>query len=144
MNFLLWISRGTGTRSFPTLVRDLKSHYQLNFMAILETRCSKEMSEGRVGQLGFPNMELMDCEGYSGGIWCLWDRNISSISLLECHHQFIHMQVTGAVENTWMFTVVYASPSSATRRTLWENPSRLALSCQGSWLVGGDFNVTLL
>ncbi|KAI9120536.1 hypothetical protein K1719_007569 [Acacia pycnantha] len=144
MNFLLWNSRGTGARSFPALVRDLKSHYQLNFMAILETRCSKEMSEGRARQLSFPNMELMDCEGYSGGIWCLWDHNIYAISLLERHHQFIHLQVTGAAGSTWMITVVYASPSSGSRRTLWENLSRIALSCQGPWLVGGDFNGTLL
>ncbi|KAI9081386.1 hypothetical protein K1719_036649 [Acacia pycnantha] len=102
------------------------------------------MTEGRVGQLGFPNRELMDCKGYSGGIWCLWDHNISSISVLERHHQFIHIQVFGVAGNSWMLTVVYASPSSVTRRTLWENLSRLALTCQMPWIVGGDFNGTLL
>ncbi|KAI9125313.1 hypothetical protein K1719_003929 [Acacia pycnantha] len=96
MNFLIWNSKGTGAKSFPALVRELKGHYKLDFFAIVETRCSKEMSVTRANQLGFPNMELVDCEGYSGGIWCLWDHSISSITILERHHQFIHLQVTGA------------------------------------------------
>ncbi|KAI9071136.1 hypothetical protein K1719_046899 [Acacia pycnantha] len=86
----------TEAKSFPALVRELKGHYKLDFLAIVETRCSKEMSVTGANQLGFPNMEIFDCEGYSGGIWCLWDHNISSIKILERHHQFIHCAVTGA------------------------------------------------
>ncbi|KAI9114885.1 hypothetical protein K1719_013898 [Acacia pycnantha] len=104
-HILLDESIGTGAKSFPALVRDLKSHYHLNFIAIVETRCAKEASVGRASQLGFPNMELIDCEGYSGGIWCLWDHNIASISVLERHHQFIHLQVNGSAGCSWMLTV---------------------------------------
>ncbi|KAK4258548.1 hypothetical protein QN277_004989 [Acacia crassicarpa] len=144
MNFLIWNSRGTGALSFPALVRDLKTHYRLDFIAVLETRCTKEASLSRAQQLGFPNMELIDCEGYSGGIWCLWEHSISSISVIERHHQFMHLQVTGAAGNSWMLTVVYASPTCASRRLLWDNLSRLAFLIQGPWLLGGDFNGTLL
>ncbi|KAI9074198.1 hypothetical protein K1719_043852 [Acacia pycnantha] len=93
------------------LVRELKGHYNLDFIAIVETRCNKEMSLIRANQLGFPNMELVDCEGYSGGIWCLWNHNISAITVLERHHQFIHLQVTGAAVALGGLFVVYASPS---------------------------------
>ncbi|KAI9117346.1 hypothetical protein K1719_011512 [Acacia pycnantha] len=96
---------GTGAKSFPALVRDLKSHYKLNFIALLETRCSKEVSHGRASKLGFPNMELIDCEGYSGGIWCVWDHSITSISILERHHQFVHLQVFGVTGFSWTLTV---------------------------------------
>ncbi|KAI9075717.1 hypothetical protein K1719_042333 [Acacia pycnantha] len=132
MNFLIWNSRGTEAKTFPALVRDLKAHYQLNFIAILEIRCTKEASKRRASQLGFPNMELIDCEGYSGGIWCLWDHSITSISLLERHHQFIHLQVTGVSGILWMLTVVYASPSCASLQILWDNLSRLAPSVHGA------------
>ncbi|KAI9074998.1 hypothetical protein K1719_043048 [Acacia pycnantha] len=64
MNCLIWNSRGTGAKSFPGLVRDLKIHYQLNFVAILETRCNKETSHGRANQLGFPSMEIIECERF--------------------------------------------------------------------------------
>ncbi|KAI9084859.1 hypothetical protein K1719_033265 [Acacia pycnantha] len=144
MNLLIWNSRGTGAKSFPALVRDLKTHYQLNFIAILETRCNKEVSHRRANLLGFPNMELVDCEGYSGGIWCLWDHSITSISVIERHHQFLHLQVTGAAGSSWVITVIYASPSGVARRALWDNLSRLATSIQGAWLIGGDLNGTLL
>ncbi|KAI9092467.1 hypothetical protein K1719_027595 [Acacia pycnantha] len=144
MNFLIWNSRGTGSKSFPALVRDLKSHYQLDFIAIVETRCNRESSVARAEKLGFPNMALVDCEGYSGGIWCLWNHSISSISILERHHQFIHLVVTGATGHTWTLTVAYASPAGVTRRLLWENLSRLAPTVQGAWLLAGDFNGTLL
>ncbi|KAK4254761.1 hypothetical protein QN277_010094 [Acacia crassicarpa] len=144
MNFLIWNSRGTGAGSFPGLVRDLKSYYQLNFVAIVETRCAKELSLGRANQLGFSSMELIDCEGYSGGIWCLWDNNIISISLSERHHQYMHLQVNGIAGRVWTLTVVYASPSCTPHRVLWNNLSRLATTIQGAWLIGGDFNGTLL
>ncbi|KAI9126639.1 hypothetical protein K1719_002235 [Acacia pycnantha] len=126
--------RGTGAKSFPALVRDLKAHYQLNFIAILETRCSMDMSQQRASNLGFPHMELVECEGFSGGIWCLWDHGITSIILLERHRQFIHLQVTRAAGNSWTITVVYASPSSVSRHILWENLSRISTSIQGAWL----------
>ncbi|KAI9072555.1 hypothetical protein K1719_045486 [Acacia pycnantha] len=133
-----------GAKRFPALVRDLKSHYHLDFIAIVETRCAKESSVVRASQLGFSNMELIDCEGYSGGIWCLWNPSIASISVLERHHQFIHLQVNGTTGHSWTLTVVYASPSCISRRVLWDNLSRLAQSVQGAWLLGGDFNGTLL
>ncbi|KAI9116206.1 hypothetical protein K1719_013136 [Acacia pycnantha] len=117
---------------------------ELNFIAILETRCNKEVSHRRANLLGFPNMELVDCEGYSGGIWCLWDHSITSISVIERHHQFLHLQVTGAAGSSWVITVIYASPSGVARRALWDNLSRLATSIQGAWLIGGDLNGTLL
>ncbi|KAI9111593.1 hypothetical protein K1719_017283 [Acacia pycnantha] len=120
-----------GAKSFPALVRDLKSHDHLDFIAIMETRCAKESSVVRASQLGFSNMELIDCEGYSGGIWCLWNPSIASISVLERHHQFIHLQVNGTTGHSWTLTVVYASPSCISRRVLWDNLSRLAQSMGG-------------
>ncbi|KAI9113418.1 hypothetical protein K1719_015345 [Acacia pycnantha] len=131
VNYMIWNPRGTGARSFPALVRDLKAHYQLDFIAILEMRCKKDLSIGRAKQLGFPYMELMDGEGYSGGIWCLWEHSIGSVSLIERHSQFVHFQVTSIAGLTWTFMVVYASPSCVNCRSLWDNLARLAPTIQG-------------
>ncbi|KAI9119889.1 hypothetical protein K1719_009278 [Acacia pycnantha] len=113
----------------------MRTHYHLDFIAILETRCTPALSVGRAKSLGFPNMELVDCEGYSGGIWCLWDHSISSVSVLERHHQFLHLQITSSARCTWTMTIVYASPSCGPRRVLWDHLSWLAPSIQGvaSW-----------
>ncbi|KAI9111107.1 hypothetical protein K1719_017982 [Acacia pycnantha] len=112
------LEKGTGAKSFLSLVRDLKSHYRLDFLAILETRCSREVSQGRAQKLGFPN---------------------SSKSIVRDI-----VEVTGSTGCSWTLTVVYASPACASRRVLWDNLSRLAPSIQGPWLLGGDFNGTLL
>ena len=36
MNFLIWNSRGTGSRNFSNLVREISSFYAVDFFAILE------------------------------------------------------------------------------------------------------------
>ncbi|KAK4259941.1 hypothetical protein QN277_006218 [Acacia crassicarpa] len=98
MNCLIWNLRGTGALSFPSLVRDLKAYYRLDFLAVLETRCSREASHRRAQRFGFTNMELIDCEGYSGGIWCFWEHNTFSVSVIERHHQYMHFRSQGQVD----------------------------------------------
>ncbi|KAK4252840.1 hypothetical protein QN277_010985 [Acacia crassicarpa] len=144
MNYMIWNSRGTRAQSFLALVRDLKSQYHLDFIAVLEIRCAKTASTGRASQLGFSNMEIIDCEGYSGGIYCLWEPSISHVTILEQHHQYMHILITGATGHTWTLTMVYGAPSCAGRRSLWENLSRLVETVQGAWMVGGDLNDTML
>ncbi|KAI9084731.1 hypothetical protein K1719_033375 [Acacia pycnantha] len=89
-------------------------------------------------------MELTECDGYSGGIWCLWDPSSVQVLVLERHHQYMHLQITSAAGNVWFFTVVYASPSYISRRELWSNLSRISSSVHGAWMVGGDLNGTML
>ncbi|KAI9126028.1 hypothetical protein K1719_003446 [Acacia pycnantha] len=54
------------------------------------------------------------------------------------------VQITRAAGCSWTFIVVYATPSCVSSRALWENLSWLALSILGAWLIGSDFNGTLL
>ncbi|KAI9128598.1 hypothetical protein K1719_000081 [Acacia pycnantha] len=143
MNYMVWNARGTGARSFLGLMRDLKIHYQLGFVAILETRCAKEVSKGRAQQMGFSNFEIVECEGYSGGIWCLWDDSIGVVSVLERNQQYLHFQIVSNAGVSWNLTVVYASPNCVIQRLLWDNLTRLASTMQGPWLLGGDLNGTL-
>ncbi|KAI9120492.1 hypothetical protein K1719_007525 [Acacia pycnantha] len=62
-----------GAKSFPSLVRELKKHYKLDFLAILETRSDSLKSEQRIRSLGFSNFSFTAAEEYSGGIWCHWE-----------------------------------------------------------------------
>ncbi|KAI9128451.1 hypothetical protein K1719_001444 [Acacia pycnantha] len=64
----------------------------------METRCTPQMAQVRAQNLRFSNMEIMDCGGYSGGIWCVWDGSIVVVSLLERHHQFLHFQITSSTD----------------------------------------------
>lgn len=45
--------------------------------------------------------------------------------------------------NPWLFTIVYASNTYANRRNFWNQLRVIPNNYNGSWLVGGDFNVVL-
>ena len=68
---MIWNSRGTRAKSFPSLVRELKKYHKLDFLAVLETRSDALKTERRICNLGFNNFSYTAAEGYSGGIWCL-------------------------------------------------------------------------
>ena len=55
MNFLIWNSRGTGSRNFSNLVREISSFYAVDFVAILETRCSGNKAVDICSKLNFDN-----------------------------------------------------------------------------------------
>ncbi|XP_028758817.1 uncharacterized protein LOC114717788 [Neltuma alba] len=143
MNFMIWNSRGTGSKAFPNLVQELRRHYHLDFLALLETRADKQKTEQRISRLGFQEFSFTEAVGFSGGIWCLWGAGIRRVEVLEQHKQFIHLRVENSRLDSWCMTVVYASPNLAARRSLWSNLSRLGEQMQEPWVLGGDFNATL-
>ncbi|KAH9673337.1 reverse transcriptase domain-containing protein [Citrus sinensis] len=59
------------------------------------------------------------------------------------HRQFIHFKICR--NNTFIswVTAVYASPNPMLRRQLWKHMDSIAMSIQGPWLIGGDFNSIL-
>ena len=141
---MIWNSRGTGSKSFPSLIREMKSYHKLDFLAIVETRADMLQSERRIKSLGFHEFSFTAAEGFSGGIWCLWDVSIAKVEVLEKHHQFIHLKIMNSQRECWFLTVIYASPSQVKRRTLWSEMYRIKEATSGPWLLGGDFNATLL
>ncbi|KAK4265131.1 hypothetical protein QN277_026221 [Acacia crassicarpa] len=143
MNVMIWNSRGIGSKSFPSLVRELKQYYKLDFLAILETRSDMIKTERRIRSLGFNNYSFIAAKGYSGGIWCLWEQGSRKVEVVEQQKQFIHFSVKDVRRKQWFLTVVYASPNRLLRRTLWTDLFRINESIQGPWCIGGDFNATL-
>ncbi|KAI9111692.1 hypothetical protein K1719_017382 [Acacia pycnantha] len=79
--------RGTGTRSFTSLIRDMRTHYHLDFIAILKLAPARAIVADVLNPQDFEQWSLMDCEGYKRRNLCLWDHSISSF-VLERHHQF--------------------------------------------------------
>ncbi|XP_028782372.1 uncharacterized protein LOC114738479 [Neltuma alba] len=141
---MFWNSRGTRAKSFPSLVREIKRHYQIDFLAILETRCDKREVKNRTKKLGFHAYEIIDVEGYSGGIWCLWERSVQHVTILEKNPQFMHVRVGNSQGLSWEMTIIYAHPNAMVRQQLWGELSRLSRNMLGAWILRGDFNATLL
>ena len=109
--------------------------------------CNKknsQKSEKKIKTLGFNKYVFTAAEGFSGGIWCLWDEGVAKIKVIEYQRQFIHFEVDNVTYGKWFLTVIYASPQMVSRRVLWENMFRICASMTEPWILGGDFNATLL
>ncbi|KAF7831804.1 RNA-directed DNA polymerase [Senna tora] len=142
MNCIVWNFRGTGAKSFPGLIRDLKRRFHVDFLALVETRQEGFSAQRIMDKFGFDNREIVEAVGFSGGIWCLW-RNVGSrIRVVQKHNQFIHFHI---LENrrSWFLTVVYGSPHYAQRRELWSNLKDIGMSMVDPWCIIGDFNAFL-
>ena len=92
--------------------------YKVDFVALLETRCSGRKASEIVSKLGFKYADRVDAERFKGGIWILWSDKFNNVEVLIKHSQFIHLKVINSDNTEWFFTVVYANPNIAVRREL--------------------------
>ncbi|KAI9119274.1 hypothetical protein K1719_009949 [Acacia pycnantha] len=82
-----------GSKSFPSLVRELKKHYKLDFLDILETRSDEMKTNQCISKMGFSNYSCTAAEGYSEGIWVLWEDGALKIEVVEKHKKFMHLRL---------------------------------------------------
>ena len=144
MNLLIWNSRGTGSQSFPNLIHELRKFHCLDFVALLETRCSGDNAKRIINKLGFKHSAIVEADGFKGGIWCMWSDKLANLEVVEKNAQFIHFKVIDQKQLSWFMTIVYASPSPAKRRELWRDLIDVGSRVNLPWCLGGDFNATLL
>ncbi|KAF7837882.1 ribonuclease H [Senna tora] len=85
--------RGTGSKTFPGLVRDIKHRHDVDFLALVETKQSGDKATEIVKKLGFDGSEQEEAVGFVGGIWCLWRKDRVSVSIILKHPQFIHLKI---------------------------------------------------
>ncbi|KAK2637748.1 hypothetical protein Ddye_025543 [Dipteronia dyeriana] len=131
--------RGAGKHMFSKNIADLCSLYQLEILAIFEPRISDSKASRVIRKLGFSNSFVMDAEGFSRGIWLLW--NNSKIKLHVVAHSRHSIAALVKDHNTiWIITVVYANPCLTTRRHLWNYLDSITNCFDFPWMVAGDFN----
>ena len=49
---------------------------------------------------------IMDGDGFSGGIWCLWKKDEWQVNVIKNHKQFVHMNIAWNNSKHWYFTAV--------------------------------------
>ncbi|KAF7831717.1 ribonuclease H [Senna tora] len=118
MNMLVWNCRGTGMRSFPSLMKDLCRKHKFDFLALVETRQSGLNAELICRKLGFLNWSREEAEGYSGGIWCFWDQVKFQVQRVDYGKQFMNLRISEPGHMDW---------------------NRMT----SPWCIAGDFNAYL-
>lgn len=93
MNGIVWNCRGAGGPNFPSLIRDYVRMHHLNFVALLETRISGSRAEEVCCKVGLQGCFRVEANGFSGGIWCLWNSGRLNISVPASDTYCVHLRV---------------------------------------------------
>ncbi|KAK3231083.1 hypothetical protein Dsin_002964 [Dipteronia sinensis] len=135
----VWNVRGAGKQMFSRNIADLCGIFHFEILAVLEPRISGSKALRVINKLGFSNSFVVEAEGFSWGIWLLWNENKVKLQVgASSRHS-----VTALVEvnsTLWILTVVYANPCVTTRRFLWSYLDAIRSCFALPWLVAGDFN----
>jgi exonuclease III len=144
MKVLLWNCRGAGNPNFRRNFADLMRSHQPTIVVLVETRISGQRAVEVSTALGFDRVIRSDAEGFSGGIWLLWDSGSVTLDVLHVNNQAIHATVQVHHSNPpWLFTAIYASPRFASRLLLWDHLKKFSTTHNLPWMIAGDFNEIL-
>ncbi|GMY14460.1 hypothetical protein FCV25MIE_09699 [Fagus crenata] len=136
--------RGAVYPNFRRNFAELMHSHHPTIVVLVETRILGQRVVDVSTALGFDRVIRSDAEGFSGGIWLLWDSGSVTLDILQVNNQAIHAIVHVHHSNPpWLFIALYASPKFATRLSLWEHLTSFAGSHNLPWMIAGDFNEIL-
>ncbi|XP_061374583.1 uncharacterized protein LOC133316815 [Gastrolobium bilobum] len=117
---------------------------KIQVLALLGTRISGKRADNITRRLGFDSCFRREAVGFSGGIWLLWNKSATCVSILEDNHQFVHTKLSWpGVGQEEHFTFIYGSSRRMERKELWDSLRRISNGGVNRWAVMGDFNVLL-
>ncbi|KAI9085740.1 hypothetical protein K1719_032346 [Acacia pycnantha] len=130
---------GAASKGVAAVIRDMKKRYKLDMAVILEPRISGRKASKVIRNWGFMHSCRVETEGFSGGIWILWELEGLVVDVLVKDEQFLHCKLRLGGEEM-VFTAVYASPNEHRRSRVWNLLHRIASETEEPWLLAGDFN----
>ncbi|KAI9121220.1 hypothetical protein K1719_008253 [Acacia pycnantha] len=136
---LVWNCRGAASKGIAVVLRDLRFRHKVDFVVILEPRVSGGPTTRVIKNWGFKHSIREEVEGFSGGIWMLWNLDKLYVDVLVKNDQFIHCKLRLEGKEL-LFIVIYASPSEQRRHITWDSLHTLAGEVADPWLLVGDFN----
>ncbi|GKC00696.1 RNA-directed DNA polymerase, eukaryota, partial [Tanacetum coccineum] len=134
---------GLGHKSKKEWIKELNLKFQVNFLAIQETKMERinQMDVKYMWGNSNYNYVCSDSIGSSGGILCVWEKSVFRKENVTVSDNFI------AIYGTWIsnslkvfFIIVYAPQQLQAKRLLWDYISSLINSWSGEAIVMGDFN----
>ncbi|KAF7842178.1 ribonuclease H [Senna tora] len=72
------IAQRSPRKKFDLAFKEIKRKQKLDFVCLFETRCSGLKAANIIKRLGFQNNEIVDAHGYAGGIWVVWNKEITA------------------------------------------------------------------
>ena len=143
MNCFSINAQGLGDLNKRRWIRDLGHRNMVNLLAIQESKMS-QVSLWVLRQLwGNSQFDFASssARGMSGGIICIWNRNVFLKSNIVCNDNFVVVDglwVHGNLNIRWIN--VYAPQNLSSKIALWSSLLNLIVSWDGIVVVMGDFN----
>jgi len=78
LSLFVWNARGAGSAAFLTSMFDYITQHKPSIVVLLETHISGTRADTVCRKLGFQGCFRVEAQGFSGGIWLLWDVAISA------------------------------------------------------------------
>lgn len=72
-------------KGFRTLLGDLSYSYRVKFCVLFETHTSRQKVKNLIKEFGFDGFFVMDGDGFSRGIWCLWKKLKWQVDIVKGH-----------------------------------------------------------
>ncbi|XVF06609.1 hypothetical protein REPUB_Repub06bG0064000 [Reevesia pubescens] len=91
-------------------------------------------------RLHFEHWSRVDVVGFSGGIWVLWNLDLSNVNILHKIDQCITLVITSILGKVWALSAVYASLIPTVRETFWDFLRNFNDLDNMPWILIGDFN----
>lgn len=139
---LFWNCQGAASREFIRVLKNFVNTYRLDMISIFEPRISGGNADDACKKIGFANWVRVEANGFSGGIWVLWNETLH-VEVKYTNPQFILMQVKEGHEEPYWVSAVYVSPSKALRRKLWMELDATKCNIEAPWISIGDYNATI-
>ena len=136
-----WNVRGAGGKKFKSAIYDLNQLHKMDILIVCEPKVQFSKTKNFLRKIGFPDAEVVEASGFSGGIWILYDKKNTAVTFVDSNTQSVTIKISGVGSQDWILTAVYANPNSAvTRNVLWEYFNYFAITTTLPWVVIGDFN----
>ncbi|XP_061373451.1 uncharacterized protein LOC133315793 [Gastrolobium bilobum] len=114
--------------------------HDIYIVILVETRTPDVNSNKILKSSKFDKVLVEEANGFSGGIWVMWNSKKAKEQSLSQTSQFIHICIEVGDLKKFLCTAVYASLQEETRHGMWEDVSLLSRSIIDLWILAGDFN----
>ncbi|KAL2922740.1 hypothetical protein RDABS01_014231 [Bienertia sinuspersici] len=142
ISFLIWNTQGAGNQAFVSALKEVVRCNKPTVIALMETHMDGEYAESLLPKIGFNGHLRVDAEGFSGGIWLYWKREIINVGPINKSTQYLTVEISRNCEEPWFFTAIYANARSAKKNELWQFLKDFAQTHNKPWMLSGDFNDT--
>jgi hypothetical protein len=143
MKLLAWNCRGLTRASAIRSLRVKVKKYSPDVIYLSETKTDLAVACKIMNDLGFFCMAHVSPVGTKGGLLLAWRLGVELECFITNVNTITAWCYSDPVNNPWLLTCVYGSPTYLNRQYFWDNIMKIGDRFSGPWICVGDFNMIL-